>query len=74
MNNNFSYFMPTNIIYGNNELDNIDKSKGTIGIDIGPKEIAVAFVKNDGNPMEYLHYNIGNLLDSREEEKKKTNK
>jgi phosphonate metabolism-associated iron-containing alcohol dehydrogenase len=25
MNNNFSYFMPTNIIYGNNELDNIDK-------------------------------------------------
>jgi phosphonate metabolism-associated iron-containing alcohol dehydrogenase len=25
MNNNFSYHMPTKIIYGNNELDNIDK-------------------------------------------------
>ena len=64
LNITYSYIKPI-------KLDNIDKSKGTIGIDIGPKEIAVAFVKNDGNPMEYLHYNIGNLLDSREEEKKR---
>jgi hypothetical protein len=28
-------------------------------------------VKNDGNPMEYMHYNIGNLLDSIEEDKKR---
>ena len=41
------------------------KSKGTIGIDIGPKEIAVAYVKNDGNPLCYEHYPIGNLLDKR---------
>ena len=40
-----------------------EKSKGMIGIDIGPKEIAVAFVKNDGNPLFYRHYPIGNLLD-----------
>jgi hypothetical protein len=43
------------------------KSKGMIGIDIGPKEIAVAFVKNDGNPLFYRHYPIGNLLDKSNE-------
>ena len=32
------------------QISKSHKSKGTIGIDIGPKEIAVAFVKNDGNP------------------------
>ena len=25
MNNNFSYYMPTKIVYGNNKLDSIDK-------------------------------------------------
>ena len=25
MNQNFSYYMPTKIVYGNNELKNIDK-------------------------------------------------
>ena len=43
------------------------KSKGMIGIDIGPKEIAVAFVKNDGNPLFYRHYPIGDLLDKSNE-------
>jgi len=38
-----------------------------IGIDIGPKEIAVAFVKNDGNPLFYRHFSIGNLLDKSNE-------
>jgi IS605 OrfB family transposase len=28
-------------------------------------------VKNDGNPFKYKHYNIGNLLDSHNEEKKR---
>lgn len=40
-------------------------SKGCVGIDIGPKEIAVSFVKNDGNPAHYYHYNIGDIIDSR---------
>ena len=43
-------------------------SKGTIGIDIGPKEIAVCLVKNDGNPYKYIHFSTGNLLDKRTEE------
>ena len=42
-----------------------DKGYGTIGIDIGPKEIAVCYVKKDGNPLKYIHYSIGNLLDKR---------
>ena len=49
-------------------LKNDKVSNGTIGIDIGPKEIAIAFVKNDGNPLKYKHYSIGNLLDKRTEE------
>lgn len=44
------------------------KSKGSVGIDIGPKEIAVCFIKNDGNPHHYVHYSIGNLLDMRTED------
>ena len=40
-------------------------SLGSIGIDIGPKEIAVAYVKKDGNPLKYKHYSTGNLLDKR---------
>lgn len=42
---------------------------GTIGIDIGPKEIAVCFVKKDGNPLKYTHYNLGGMLDARKDEK-----
>ena len=53
------------------KLDNHTKSRGTIGIDIGPKEIAISFVKNDGNPFKYKHYNIANILDSRNEEKQR---
>jgi hypothetical protein len=45
------------------------KSSGTIGIDIGPKEIAVCYVKKDGNPIMYQHYNTGELLDARKAEK-----
>jgi len=49
----------------------IEKSKGTVGIDIGPKEIAVCYVKNDGNPYFYKHYSIGNLLDKRSKDTKR---
>ncbi len=48
-----------------------NKTKGVVGIDIGPKEIAVCFVKNDGNPSKYKHYPIGNLLDKRTEDTKR---
>ena len=43
-------------------------TRGTVGIDIGPKEIAVCYVKKDGNPACYKHYSIGNLLDKRSED------
>jgi len=52
----YSYIKPI-------KIEKTVKSRGTIGIDIGPKEIAVAYVKNDGNPLKYKHYSIGNLLD-----------
>ena len=57
----YSYIKPV-------EKRKIEKSKGTIGIDIGPKEIAVCMVKNDGNPFKYIHFSTGNLLDKRTEE------
>ena len=46
-------------------------SKGMVGIDIGPKEIAVCFVKKDGNPFKYIHYSIGNLLDKKSDDSKR---
>lgn len=48
-----------------------EKSYGNVGIDIGPKEIAVAFIKNDGNTLIYKHYPIGNNLDARSKETKR---
>lgn len=47
------------------------KQRGVVGIDIGPKEIAVAFVKNDGNAVHYEHFPTGNLLDKRAEDTKR---
>lgn len=47
---------------------NTTENKGIIGIDIGPKEIAVCYVKNDGNPALYEHFSTGNFLDKRKEE------
>jgi IS605 OrfB family transposase len=64
LNITYSYIKPI-------KIDNYKKTRGTIGIDIGPKEIAVCFVKNDGNPLRYKHYSIANLLDSRNEEKQR---
>jgi IS605 OrfB family transposase len=64
LNISYSYIKPI-------KIDNYKKSLGTIGIDIGPKEIAISFVKNDGNPLKYKHYNIAHLLDSRNEEKQR---
>ena len=57
----YSYIKPI-------ELRKFKPSKGTIGIYIGPKEIAVCLVKNDGNPFKYVHFSTGNLLDKRTEE------
>jgi len=42
-----------------------EKNKGSVGIDIGSNELAVCFVKSDGNPEEYQHFNIGNFKDKR---------
>ncbi len=64
LNITYSYIKPM-------KLSHQTKSLGTIGIDIGPKEIAVCYVKNDGNPLKYEHYNIAHLLDSRNEEKQR---
>jgi len=64
LNITYSYIKPM-------KIDNYKKSRGTIGIDIGPKEIAVSFVKNDGNPLKYKHYNIAHLLDGRNYEKQR---
>jgi IS605 OrfB family transposase len=60
LNITYSYIKPI-------KLYNTNRSKGTIGIDIGPKEIAISLVKNDGNPLLYKHYPIGNLLDKKSE-------
>jgi len=60
LNITYSYIKPM-------QISKSHKSKGMVGIDIGPKEIAVAFVKNDGNPLFYRHYPIGNLLDKSNE-------
>lgn len=49
----------------------IHKSKGVCGIDIGPKEVATVYCKNDGNPLFYEHYSIGNLLDKRSKDTKR---
>jgi len=46
-------------------ITNTFVSNGTVGIDLNPKGIDVCYVKNDGNPAEYKHYSIGNLLDKR---------
>lgn len=43
----------------------ISKSKGVVGIDIGPKEVACSFVKNDGNVKSHIHFSTGNILDKR---------
>ena len=64
LNISYSYIKPI-------KIDHFKKTLGTLGIDIGPKEIAVCFVKNDGNPLKYKHYSIAHLLDSRNEEKQR---
>ncbi len=61
LNITYSYIKPI-------EQRRFKPSKGTIGIDIGPKEIAVCLVKKDGNPFKYVHFSTGNLLDKRTEE------
>lgn len=45
-----------------------EKSKGTIGIDIGPKEITCVLVKKDGNPYKKMSFNTNQLLDKRNKE------
>jgi IS605 OrfB family transposase len=40
-------------------------SSGTLGIDIGPKEITCVHVKSDGNPTKKFTYSTGNLLDKK---------
>ena len=39
--------------------------KRTVGIDINPKGIDVCYVKSDGNPDNWKHYPIGDLLEKR---------
>jgi len=57
----YSYLKP--LIYKNNK-----EYLGTLGIDIGPKEITCVHVKNDGNPSKKFSFSTGNLLDKRTED------
>ena len=66
LNSTYSYIKPLS-----REYQNCKKSKGTIGIDIGPNEISCVFVKNDGNREKKINYNIGEIIDSRNEEKQR---
>ena len=66
LNSTYSYIKPLSYEYQVGE-----RSKGTIGIDIGPNEITCVFVKRDGNPEKKLNYNIGEIIDKRKEDKRR---
>jgi len=61
LNCTYSYLKPI-------QIEKIDKSMGTIGIDLNPTEITCVYVKNDGNPYKKISYNIANILEKRNED------